>query len=124
MRIITIGRSRQYETMVSDEDYDYLTQWLWTFAVSHPKGSLVYARRSIRLGSGNVTILMHRVIIEQRMLEPRPSPHHTVDHDDGNSLNNQRGNLFWRTGAEQMFTRRRLQKAAAPEHELEAAVPF
>jgi hypothetical protein len=124
MRIITIGRSRTYETMVSDEDYDYLTQWLWTFAVSHPKGSLVYARRSIKVGGANVTVLMHRVIILERMGIPRPSPHHTVDHDDGRSLNNQRENLFWRTGEEQMFTRRRLQKAAVPEHELEAAVPF
>jgi hypothetical protein len=113
MRIITIGRTRQYETMVSDEDYDFLTQWLWTFAVSHPKGSLVYARRSRRVGGANITILMHRVIIVERMGLQRPSVHHTVDHDDGNSLNNQRRNLFWRTGPEQMFTRRRVQAAVA-----------
>lgn len=123
MRLITIGRTRQYETMVSDEDYDYLTQWLWTFAVSHPKGSLIYARRSIRVGGANITILMHRVIMVERMGLPRPSVKHTVDHDDGQSLNNQRENLFWRTGIEQMFTRRRLACAPAPA-ELEASVPF
>lgn len=123
MKLLTVGRSRQYQVQVSDEDYDFLTQWLWTFAVSHPKGSLVYARRSIRVGSANVTILMHRVIIIERMGLPRPSEEHTVDHDDGNSLNDQRENLFWRTGAEQMFTRRRLALAkAAPA--IEHPIPF
>lgn len=33
MRLITAGRSRQFRTAVSDEDYDYLMQWLWTFAM-------------------------------------------------------------------------------------------
>jgi HNH endonuclease len=122
VRLITIGKSRQFETMVSDEDYEHLTQWLWTFAVSHPKGSLIYARRSIRAGSGNITILMHRVIIVDRMGMARPSVHHTVDHDDGNSLNNQRDNLFWRTGAEQMFTRRRLAQNSAES--IEASIPY
>lgn len=123
MRIITIGRSRQFETVVDDADYDYLTQWLWTFAVSHPKGSLIYARRSIKVNGANVTVLMHRVIIIERMGLPRPSEWHTVDHDDGKSLNNQRHNLFWRTGEEQMFTRRRVaQQPPAPA--LEANVPF
>jgi hypothetical protein len=44
-------------------------------------------------------------------------------HDDGNSLNNQRGNLFWRTGQEQMFTRRRLAAQIPAPAELEA-IPF
>jgi hypothetical protein len=101
MRLITIGKTLQFQTQVSDEDYEYLTQFLWTYAFSHPKGSLVYARRSIRQGGFNVTILMHRVIMERQGKEP-PSPKHTVDHDDGHSLNNQRYNLIWRTPKEQM----------------------
>lgn len=123
MRILTIGRSRQYETKVSDEDYAWLTQWLWTFAVSHPKGSLVYARRSVHTGSGNVTVLMHRVIIIERMGLPRPSEDHTVDHDNGDSIDNQRDNLFWRTGQEQMFTRRRIAAAAGALREPEP-IPY
>lgn len=101
MRLITIGRTLQFQTQVSDQHYDYLMQWLWTYAYSHPKGSLVYARRSIRQGGMNVTILMHREIMRLRGLEP-PSPKHTVDHDDGHSLNNQDENLFWRTPKQQM----------------------
>jgi hypothetical protein len=76
MRTITIGRSRQFDVAVSDEDYDYLQQWLWTYAFSHPGGSLVYARRSIRVSGESVTILMHHVVLE-RMGKGRPSDAHT-----------------------------------------------
>jgi len=49
-------------------------QWPWTYAVSHPRhGGMVYARRSVRDGDRNVTILMHRIIITERMRLERPS---------------------------------------------------
>jgi hypothetical protein len=101
MRTITCGRSRQFVTYVSDEDYDYLQQWLWTFAVSHKGGELIYIRRSVRSGDSNVTILMHRVVLE-RALGPPPTRRHTGHHGDGDALNNQRPNLTWRTPKEQM----------------------
>lgn len=110
MREIICGRSRQYITRVSDEDYDLLTQWLWTFAVSH-KGNerLIYIRRSISVpdaehprGRRNVTILMHRLIVTERMGLVQPTPRHTVHHEDGDSLNNQRGNLGWLSPKGQM----------------------
>lgn len=105
MPTITIGRTLQFETRVSDEDYEFLMQFLLTYAFSHPRGSLVYARRSVRRGGANVTILMHRVVLE-RMGKPQPTPQHTCDHDNGESLDNQRHNLFWRTPAQQMLNRR------------------
>jgi hypothetical protein len=105
MRIILAGRSRQYETFVSAEDYEHLTQWLWTFAVSHPRhGGLVYVRRSIRVSDVNVTLFMHHVVLE-RMGRPRPSSRHTADHVNGNSLDNQRHNLRWATRKQQMANR-------------------
>jgi hypothetical protein len=56
-------------------------QWKWTYAVSHPRhGGLVYARRSVRKGDRNVTILMHRVIITARMGLTRPSDEHMTGH--------------------------------------------
>jgi hypothetical protein len=107
MREILCGRSRQFITRVSDVDYEYLTQWLWTFARSH-KGNdtLIYIRRSISVRDENgvrrnVTILMHRVVIE-RMGLVQPTPRHTVHHVDGDSLNNQRGNLGWLSPKGQM----------------------
>jgi hypothetical protein len=102
---ITIGARTQYVVKVSREDYDFLMQWRWTYAVSHPKGGLVYARRSIYSAGGNVTILMHRVIVDRMGLE-RPSEKHFVDHENGDSLDNRRENdqglvqLQWLTTAE------------------------
>lgn len=120
MRTIVAGRSRQYVTRVSDADYDHLMQWLWTFAVSHPKGSLVYIRRSIRVGDGNVTVLMHHVVMAH-MGDPRPSPRHTTHHRDGDSLNNTRRNLCWRTPGQQMAENRTRYAIAA---ELAAVSPM
>lgn len=105
MKLIVIGKRLQFQTIVSDEDYDYLIQFLWTYAVSHRGGSLIYARRSIRSGGANITLLMHHVVLE-RTKKKRPSHLHTCDHEDGNSLNNQRENLNWKTPRQQMCHRR------------------
>jgi len=81
-------------------------QWKWTYAVSHKHGGLVYARRSVRSGDQNVTILMHRVIITERMGLERPSDKHFTDHENGDSLDNRRINdrglqqLQWLTAKE------------------------
>lgn len=109
---ITIGARTQYVVKVSWEDYDFLMQWKWTYAVSHKGGGLVYARRSIRVGDRNETVLMHRVIITERMGIERPSLHHFVDHENGDSLDNRRINdadedqLRWLTPKENMANQR------------------
>jgi hypothetical protein len=113
-REIVIGARTQFVVKVSPEDYDFLMQWRWTFARSHGQWSgLIYARRSIRGSDGsNETILMHRVIIAERMGLKRPSELHFVDHDNGDSLDNRRVNdkgqaqLAWLTNAENMAKRK------------------
>jgi len=109
---IIVGARTQYVVKVSWEDYAFLLQWPWTYAVSHPRhGGLVYARRSVREGGRNVTILMHRVIITERMGLPRPSNNHFVDHDNRDSLDNRRENdlgrqqLRWLTPEQNMANR-------------------
>ncbi len=114
MRTITAGRGRQFVTYVSDVDYDYLMQFLWTYAFSHQKGGLVYIRRSVMLGGLKYTLLMHRLIMDRKD-EPQPTDEHvTVDHQDGDALNNQRYNLRWATYSEQLEERYR-RKVIAPE---------
>jgi hypothetical protein len=104
MKVITVGRTLQFQTRVSDEDYDHLIGFLWTYGVSHRGGRLIYVRRSIRIDGVNVTILMHHVVLD-RMGKPRPSEKHTCDHGDGDPFNNQRDNLDWLTGPQQLRNR-------------------
>ena len=119
VRAIVIGRTVQYATTVSAQDYDYLMQWRWTFAVSHPRGALVYARRSMRNGAGrNVTVLMHRVILTECMGVARP-PAHFTDHRDGYSLNNTRENLCWVTAIENMKNQRGIVAEPLPDDPIE-----
>jgi hypothetical protein len=104
---IIVGCRTQYVCKVSWEDLDFLMQWPWTYAVSHPRhGGLVYARRSVFDCGRNVTLLMHRIIITERMGLPRPSEFHFTDHENGDSLDNRRENdrglqqLQWLTAKE------------------------
>lgn len=109
---IIIGARTQFLVKVSPEDYDYLMQWRWTYARSHGQWSgLIYARRCETVGGIKTTILMHRLIVARMGVE-RPSPHHFVDHRNGDSLDNRRTNdqgrrqLRWLTAAENMAARK------------------
>jgi hypothetical protein len=112
-RTIIVGRGDKFAVKVDAEDYDFLMQWKWTFARSHgPWSGLVYARRSVKAPDGsNTTILMHRVVLIERMGIERPSELHFTDHENGHSLDNRRVNdkglqqLQWLTHPENMAKR-------------------
>jgi HNH endonuclease len=120
---LTIGARAQYETQVSPEDYDFLLGFKWTFARSHKFGELIYARRSVREGSYNRTVLMHRVVLERMGIE-RPTKRHTADHWDGDSLNNRRDNLRWATPAEQMQNRRGIRSKPVEKPWWDEEIPW
>lgn len=82
-------------TLVDDEDYKWLGQWKWSaFKVSE---NLFYTLRRGRMGEERrgKSILLHREILQA------PSGM-TVDHINGNGLDNQRNNLRLATHAENM----------------------
>lgn len=78
MKIIQL--SAGYNTMVSDEDFDWLSRHKWS--AEKMRGGKVYA---VRVDKGK-RIKMHRFILDA------PSGIE-VDHKNGNSLDNQRDNL-------------------------------
>lgn len=68
--------------IVDDSDYEWLSQFKWCM---HNNGSAMRRLYSPK-GQPQSAILMHREIIQ-------PPAGLTVDHIDGDRLNNQRGNL-------------------------------
>jgi hypothetical protein len=103
---IPIGSRGQYEVTVDEADYAFLTQWKWTFKTSSwTFGAKIYARRCSQIGKGSsrqkITIYMHPLILQERMLLPQPTPDHEGDHIDRDSLNNTQDNLRWATKGEQ-----------------------
>ena len=82
--------------LVDDEDYDFISQWKWCVS------NAVYAvRRGSKIDGDlrGTIILMHRVI----MHTPEGM---SVDHIDGNSLNNCRSNLRNSTHSQNMFNKK------------------
>jgi hypothetical protein len=82
MKIIPLTQG--FETIVDDEDYDFLMQWKWHVCKSHSN----YAMRNstYKRGKKRHHIMMHRVIMKTRKgME--------TDHENGNGLDNRRANL-------------------------------
>jgi hypothetical protein len=74
--------------IVDDEDFDWLSQWVWTST-----GNGGYVRRQVRNGLTCVVVVMHRLVID--------APDGTeVDHINGNKLDNRRCNLRLATSSE------------------------
>lgn len=109
--VIPLGKNGKCEALVSQQDYAALTAHRWNYKVSAWKyGGKLYARRGGgRASDGKLrpTIYMHAYILRVLMGEPQPSPEHTPQHKDGDSLNNCRSNLKWADKAEQSLDQKR-----------------
>lgn len=79
MKLIKASNCEKY-IMVDDEDYDYLNQFNWTVYLDYKK---FYAHRNVK----KKIYKMHRVILN--IFDKNIS----VDHIDGDGLNNQKANL-------------------------------
>ena len=85
MKIIKLTMG--HETMVDDEDFEYLNQWKWHVLCGKGK---IYAASTIKINNKQTTIYLHQMIL-------RPMPGYETDHLDSNGLNNCRGNLRYAT---------------------------
>ncbi len=121
-KTITVGAQAQYTTKVSDDDYEYLLQFKWTFGISHRNGAgNVYVRRCVYEDGTKRTELMHRVILKRSIGDP-PTERHTAHHINSDTLYNVRENLAWELpGAKHRVYKR---KRKEPEHANDQPIPY
>lgn len=100
--------------LVSAEDHVWALQWKWTRRWNKRRKKKYAVRHTRERGTRrNVTIFLHKEIVE-RHHGPAPTPAYTIgDHGDGDSLNNQRGNLSWATPKSNRATARPAMRRAA-----------
>jgi hypothetical protein len=86
--------------IVDDADFDWLNQWKWSTRIDGKHQKIDYAFRNIILPSGKkTTVRMHRAILQ-------PPGGMTVDHINGNGLDNRRENLRLATHHQNQMNRR------------------
>ena len=98
---ITIPLTRGYVAIVDDEDADLL-RFKWT---AHVRANGVYAKRAALIDGREVTIYMHRVIVERIVGRPLLSTER-ADHREQPCSDNTRGNVRLATHQQNMMNRR------------------
>lgn len=83
--------------IVDDEDFEYLNQWKW---YANKMSGKYYAARN----ENRKTVLMHRFLLSEDALNKK------IDHRDGDTLNNCRGNLRICSHSENMRNRISISK--------------
>ena len=79
----TIPLTRGLEAVVDAADYDRLSAFKWYAQPTQPAGAH-YAKRNVQLNGVKKNVFMHRVVL---------GVDQTVDHINGNRLDNRRANL-------------------------------
>jgi hypothetical protein len=82
--VMYLPLSQGYETIVDDEDFDWLNQWKWTASLH--TGGKIYAYRQDYRGRRPKCILLHRLILSC-------PDDMQCDHINGNGLDNTRSNI-------------------------------
>lgn len=110
-RRVYLDRNCEIFCLVSPEDYEWVTQWRWKWNFDRTR-SKRYAIRTPRIARDDgtyrsLTIYMHKALLD-RWGDPQPTELHIIgDHQNGESLDNQRGNIKWATRSENRKNRKR-----------------
>lgn len=72
--------------IISEEDYEWASQYKWSIVYGDKTGKLFYAQRIVQKDNKRTVYRLHREIMKAKHGE-------FVDHIDGNGLNNTRENL-------------------------------
>lgn len=78
--ILTNGK----KALLDDNDFERAKQFNWYYQYTHKKE---YARRVVTKGKVSTNIYLHRFVMDE------VDKHMSIDHMDGNGLNNQKCNL-------------------------------
>lgn len=122
-RRIPVGAKAQYSTLISNEDYEAVSANRWTYKLSHPPSGAVYARRHFRVRGRRYTLLLSHFILERAGIA-RPSPIHTADHKNRNTLDDRRENLHWLTPKEQAKNRKKKHLNPVLQALIHEEIPF
>lgn len=91
------GKNRgKYTTLVDDDVYEHLNQWLWCVTISH---GICYATRNIKTPKGRRHLRMHDYIMGRKDGDE-------FDHANRNGLDNQRHNLRKATSSQNKTNRK------------------
>lgn len=96
MKIIPLTKGK--ETIVDEEDYDYLMQWKWHI------GTHGYAIRTAYYGGGAKNPKTKKILMHRELLGIQNG--FVVDHIDGNKLNNTKANLRTASVQQNVFNRK------------------
>lgn len=100
MKYIQLTQGKQ--TLVDDEDFEYLNQWKWAYEKRYNRAvRSVYIKGSGRKNQKNDTWLMHRLIMNV------PANKY-IDHINGNTLDNRKQNLRICTHAQNMLNKKQV----------------
>jgi len=95
-----IELTKGYQTVVDDEDFDWLSAWQWRASKSKGK---VYAKRTVRVDGKITTINMHREIARKHGFLEQVRQ---IDHKNTDTLDNQKDNLRPATNQQNSYNRK------------------
>jgi hypothetical protein len=94
-----IPLTQGFFTLVDDEDFEELSKFNWHFARGRKTN---YAARGVRVGGKMKRIYLHRQLLNA----PKGVE---IDHEDGDGLNNRRGNVRFASRAQNTTNRPKIR---------------